>query len=131
MNINILTVPNEEIKVRKGFTGADWWWEITNTGEELLQVRVASEIQDWREAMALAIHEAAEALMCKHLGITVPMVDEFDKKFKNEHKYDVNAGDDPEAPYKVPHTYATAIERVLTGALEVDWKTYEEALCVL
>lgn len=124
MNINIKTVSNEVISVRKGFTGADWWW----TPEGDLEVRVAEELEDWRERMALAIHEAAEALMCRHLGVTVAMVDEFDSKFKRENEYDINAGDDPDAPYRLPHTYATAIERILTGVLGVDWYSYDRRL---
>lgn len=124
MNVHILTVPNESIKTRKGFTGADWWFD--EAGD--LQVRVAAELTDWREAMALAVHEATEAMMCKQMGISVSQVDEFDAQFKGEYIVDVNAGDDPGAPYKVPHTYATAIERVLTGVLGVDWLPYEKRL---
>lgn len=124
MNIHILSVPNEEIKLRKGFTGSDWWWD--EAGD--LQVRVATELEDWRERMALAIHESAEALMCKHNGVTVAQVDEFDKKLKQDQPNDVNAGDEPDAPYRLEHTYATAIERVLTGVLGVDWKAYDTRL---
>lgn len=127
MNIHILTIPNEEIKVRHGFTGADWWWD--ESGD--LQVRVAAELTDWREAMALAMHEAAEALMCKHNGVTVDQVDVFDSKYKGENDVDVNAGDEPDAPYRLEHTYATAIERVLTGVLGVDWKSYDDRLAKL
>lgn len=127
MNIFIKSVPNDEIKLRHGFTGADWWWD--EAGD--LQVRVASELEDWRERMALAIHEASEALMCKHNGVTVSQVDEFDAAFKGEHIVDVNAGDDPKAPYRLEHTYATAIERVLTGVLGVDWLTYDTRLSKL
>lgn len=124
MNINIKQVPNEEIKTRKGFTGADWWWN--ENGD--LEIRVASELEDWRESMSLAIHEAVEALICKKMGITIESVDEFDSHFKGEHIVDVNAGDDPKAPYKIPHTFATAAERILTGALEVDWLNYDKRL---
>lgn len=124
MNISIKTVPNDEIRVRKGFTGADWWF----TPEGDLEVRVAAELTDWREAMALAVHEASEALMCRHLGITVAQVDAFDSKFKKENEYDINAGDEPDAPYRLPHTYATAIERILTGVLDVDWFSYDRRL---
>lgn len=127
MNIHILSVPNDDIKLRKGFTGADWWWEE----EGNLQVRVASELTDWRERACLMIHEAAEALMCKHNGVTVAKVDAFDAQFKGENEIDVNAGDDPAAPYRLEHTYATAIERVLSGVLEVDWKSYDERLSKL
>lgn len=124
MNITIKTVKNNQIKKRRGFTGADWWY--TRRGN--LEIRVAAELTDWREAMALAIHEATEALMCKHMGISQASVDEFDAAFQGENEIDVNAGDDPKAPYKIPHTYATAIERVLTGALEVDWLPYDQRL---
>ena len=124
MNIHILTIPNEDIKLRHGFTGADWWWD--EAGD--LQVRVAAEMEHWREAMALAVHETVEALMCKHNGVTVAHVDEFDAKFKGENEIDVNAGDESDAPYRLEHTYATAIERVLTGVLGVDWKEYDTRL---
>ena len=124
MNIHILTVPNEQIKERHDFTGADWWWD--EAGD--LQVRVAAELTDWREAMALAMHEAAEALMCKHNGVTVAQVDKFDEKFKDDNEIDVNAGDESDAPYRLEHTYATAIERILTGVLGVDWKAYDTRL---
>jgi hypothetical protein len=124
VNIHILSVPNEEIKLRKGFTGADWWWD--DAGD--LQVRVASELEDWRERMALAIHEATEALMCKHNGVTVAQVDEFDANFKDDNEIDVNAGDESDAPYRLEHTYSTAIERILTGVLQVDWKSYDTRL---
>ena len=98
MNIHILSVPNEEIKQRKGFTGADWWWD--EAGD--LQVRVATELEDWRERMALAIHEASEALMCKHDGVTVQQVDDYDARFEREHPGDgtTNVGDIHDCPYK-------------------------------
>ena len=124
MNIHILTVPNEQIKERHGFTGADWWFDAKGD----LQVRVAAELEDWREAMALAMHEAAEALMCKHNGVTVAQVDIFDERFKGDNEIDVNAGDESDAPYRLEHTYATAIERILTGVLGVDWKAYDTRL---
>jgi len=124
MNIHILTVPNEEIKNRMGFTGADWWFN--DNGD--LEVRVAAELKDWREAMSLAIHEAVEALMCKHNGVTVDQVDEFDSKFKDDNEIDVNAGDESDAPYRLEHTYATAVERIMTGVLGVDWKEYDTRL---
>ena len=127
MDILIKTVPNEEIKTRKGFTGADWWYDLDGN----LQIRVAAELADWREAMALAIHEATEALLCRHNGVTVAQVDAFDAEFKGEHIVDVNAGDDPECPYRLEHTYATAVERILTGALGVDWRPYDERLSKL
>lgn len=129
MNITIKTVPNEAIKVRHGFTGADWWWD--EAGD--LQVRVAAELTDWREAMALAMHEAAEGLMCKHLGVTVAQVDDYDAKFEREHPGDgtTNVGDLHDCPYRLPHNAATAIERVLAGVLGVSWQDYDDRLAKL
>lgn len=129
MNIYILTVPNEVIKTRKGFTGADWWWD--EAGD--LQVRVAAELTDWRERAALMIHEAAEALMCKHLGVTVAQVDDYDAKFEREHPGDgtTNVGDIHDCPYRVPHNAATAMERVLTTVLDVSWQEYDDRLSKL
>ena len=129
MNIHILTVPNEQIKERHDFTGADWWWD--DNGD--LQVRVAAELTDWREAMALAIHEAAEALMCKHLCVTVDQVDDYDAKFEREHPGDgtTNVGDISDCPYRLPHNAATAMERVLTTVLDVPWQAYDDRLAAL
>ena len=124
MNISIKTIPNAEIKVRRGFTGADWWWDNNDN----LQVRVAAEIDDWRERMSLAVHEVAEALMCRHLNISQQSVDDFDEEYQKTHEIDLNGGDEPDAPYKIPHTFATAIERILTGVMEVDWKPYDDRL---
>lgn len=127
MNIRVLSVPNEEIKTRRGFTGADWWW----SGELDLEVRVASELEDWRERAALALHEVSEALMCKWLGITVEQVDEFDVKYQAEHEIDLNAGDTPGCPYEFPHTFATAIERIFTGVVGLHWQPYDDKLSVI
>ena len=69
--------------------------------------------------------------MCKHLGITVDMVDEFDAKYQAEHEIDLNAGDTPGCPYEFPHTFATAIERIFTGVVALHWKPYDEKLSIL
>jgi hypothetical protein len=129
MNINIQVVPNEAIKVRKGFTGADWWVD----SDFNIQVRVASELTDWREQACLAIHEAAEAIMCLHLGVTVQQVDDYDAKFEREHPGDgtTNVGDLADCPYRLPHNAATAMERVLAGVLDVPWQAYDDRLAAL
>lgn len=123
-NIQVQTVPNDEIKLRKGFTGADWWWDPDGT----LQVRIASEIldPDWRTALAL--HEVSEAFLCRRMGIMQGAVDAYDKKYQQEHAIDLNAGDEPDAPYRIPHTFATAIERIYAGATGIQWKTYDDFL---
>lgn len=129
MNVHILCVPNNDIKLRKGFTGADWWYD--EQGD--LQVRVALELTDWRERMALAMHEAAEALMCKHMNITVQQVDDYDARFEREHPGDstTNVGDIHDCPYRIPHNAATAMERVFTTVTGVSWQDYDDRLSEL
>jgi hypothetical protein len=126
-NIYILTVPNEEIKKRKGFTGADWWWD--ENGD--LQVRVAAELKDWRRIASLQIHEAVEALCTKAHGVTVAQVDAFDRKFEATHpdNHGIEAGDAPGCPYAREHTAATACERVVFMELDAgSWKEYDDAV---
>jgi|SRR5277367_168898 len=160
MNINAKTVPNFEIKKRHGFSGADWWWVVDLFCEpcghtvvltekspnprcptchsllehqDRLEVRVAAELTDWRARAALQVHEITEALFCKHLGITVKQVDDYDAKFEAEHPEDgtTNVGDRPDCPYRVPHNYATAAERIVTGVLDVSWQEYDDRLADL
>ena len=126
MNIDVRTVPNDEIKLRMGFTGADWWWQ-----EGVLQVRVASEIEDKHEITCLITHEVTEALLCYHMGIPQSGVDAFDKEYQQTHAVDLNAGDELRAPYRLPHCFATAIERIMAGALDVKWKLYDDKLSVI
>lgn len=127
-NIVVKTVPNEEIKIRHGFTGADWWWE-----GDTLQVRVAAELTDWKERAALIVHEVAEALISRDMGITVTQVDDYDAKFEREHPGDgtTNVGDIDDCPYRQPHNYATAIERVLASAMNISWQNYDDRLSQL
>ena len=37
-------------------------------------------------------------------------------------------GDDPAAPYKREHFFATNLEALMSGELGVDFSTYEEAI---
>jgi hypothetical protein len=121
MDIIIKTIPESE--QRACVNGCDWFFDK----EGNLQVRVSPQ-SDWRYEALLGIHEATEAIMCKFNGVTVQSVDDFDQEFDLTHDFDVNAGDDPKAPYKLEHTFATAIERILAGVLRVDWLTYDTEL---
>jgi len=121
MNICIKVIPESE--QRKEVNGCDWFWDE----EGNLQVRI-SPMSDWRYEVLLGIHEAVEAIMCKHNGVSQQSVDVFDQEYDKTHTFDLNAGDDPAAPYKKEHTFATAIERVLAGVLNVDWLAYDTEL---
>lgn len=78
--------------------------------------------------MLLAIHEAVEALMCKHNGVTQESVDKYDQEYDKTHAADLNAGDETDCPYRLEHCYATAIERILAGVFQVPWKEYDDRL---
>jgi hypothetical protein len=121
MDIHIKVIPPAEM--RPEVDGADWFWD--DKGD--LQVRVCP-MSDWRYETLLAIHEAVEAVMCKHNGVTQQSVDVFDQEYDKTHASDVEAGDDPEAPYGREHCFATAIERILCAELNVKWKLYDDEL---
>lgn len=109
--------------MRKEVNGADWYWDDQGN----LQVRV-SPLSDWRYETLLAIHECVEAVMCKHNGVSQKSVDDFDLEYDKTHTFDLNAGDDPAAPYVREHCLATAIERILCAELDVNWLTYDTEL---
>lgn len=121
MNITIKVIPESEM--RQEVNGADWFWDSDGN----LQVRV-SPLSDWRREVLLAIHETVEAIMCKYNGVTQQQVDAFDLEYDKTHSFDLNAGDETNAPYRKEHTFATAIERILAGVLEVPWKEYDDEL---
>jgi len=156
MNITIETVDHSQM--RPNVDGADWYFEQeyfcetcglafieqgTDVAEhycskmscdhqkmahrEWLRVKI-EPLSDPRYEMLLAVHELTEALMCRHNGVTQEAVDAFDTEYDKTHSTDCNAGDDPAAPYKIEHTFATAIERILAGVWKVDWETYDKEL---
>lgn len=77
----------------------------------------------------VAIHELAEAWLCKKRGITDEMITGFDMAFEDARKDgDVSEpGDDPSAPYQNEHNFATSIERMMCAALGIKWADYESA----
>jgi hypothetical protein len=79
----------------------------------------------------LGFHEAAEAVICHHNGVSQQAVDDFDEAYDATHASDLNAGDDPLAPYAHEHTLATAIERILAAELSVQWKEYDDELSAI
>lgn len=130
MNIHILTVPNEQIKERKGFTGADWWYD--DAGD--LQVRIA-QMSSWDREMCLAGHEMFEAILWfKKHGADVSAVDEFDARVEEAtpEKHGIDAGDLPGCPYAMEHSAATAAERIMATHLDIgSWREYDDELGAL
>ena len=129
MNIVAKIVGKEEIKCRKGFTGADWWIDEDGT----LQVRV-EQLASYGRTMSLMLHEIVEAVLCKQHGVTVDMVDKFDRKFEDENpaNHGIEAGDAPECPYGSEHAVATACERMVAASMGMgvcdSWSEYDKEL---
>jgi hypothetical protein len=122
VNIKIKTIPHSEQRYE---TVGDWWFD--DAGD--LQIRV-SDLHNWKYEALVAFHELAEVLLCKDRGITTEMVDEFDKDYEARRKPgdDSEPGDDPKAPYRREHCFATGVERLLAAALDVSWSEYADAV---
>ena len=66
-----------------------------------------TETGDDRANTALALHEIAEAMLCREAGISQFEVDRFDMEWTGQGE----PGDEPDAPYHVQHRAANRIER--------------------
>lgn len=122
MNILIKTIPHNRQRYP---TCGDWWFD--KRGD--LQIRVSDVGNRDYEAL-VALHELVEVMLCKKRGITTEQVDKFDKAFEAARKPGNNdePGDDPKAPYRREHFFATNIEALMSAELGVNWKKYESAL---
>jgi len=153
VNITIKIIPESE--QRACVSGCDWRWEqeyhcdgcglafveksehcvdhaCSKCGKlmghtEWLRVFV-SPLSNWRHEVLLGLHEAFEAILCKHNGVSQAEVDAFDLEFDKHHPDDVAAGDDPRAPYAREHCFATAAERIMAGAMGISWEKYDREL---
>ena len=119
MNVSIQTIPHS---VQRYDTVGDWWWD-----GDTLEIRV-SDMGNWKYEMAVAHHEEREALHCKALGVEEKDVTAFDMKFEENRVLGTTdePGDDPNAPYYIPHQYATREEVLFLRDLGEEWSTYEE-----
>lgn len=122
MNVTIKTIPHID---QRYDTVGDWWFD--DAGD--LHLRV-SAMGDWRKEALVAFHELAEVLLCKDRGITAETVDAFDMAHA-ERGDGVEPGDDPAAPYRAEHFFATTVERLLAAELGVDWVEYDAAVGAL
>lgn len=122
MRILIETIPHETHRYP---TCGDWNRQPNGT----LHIKVSEEIGD-KYAILVALHELVEVLLCEHRGITDAAVTAFDEKFE-EHRHpddDSEPGDDPSAPYRKEHLFATGIEKLMASELGVDWKHYDRTI---
>jgi hypothetical protein len=83
-------------------------------------------MSDQRYEFLIGIHEAIEAYLASHAGVSPEAVDKFDKAYEAKRKAgdDSETGDDPKAPYYRHHQIATGIgcspaSSVSTGRLTI------------
>ena len=122
MNIHIQVIPHNE---QTYDTVGDYFY-LPN-GDLIICV---SEMGDWRKEILVAFHELAESALCKHRDIPEPVIRKFDEAFERKRRKGNTdePGDDPGAPYRKEHFFATSVERLLAAELKVDWKEYEETV---
>ena len=114
--ITISCIPHE--KQRYPTTGD---WLFTRAGDLTISVSDTG-VQHYN--FLLALHEMIEAYLCKAAGISGSVVDNWDLA----HLDSKNPGGLPGCPYAKQHEIAELIEYLVAKKLDVDWKTYEEAL---
>ena len=102
-------------------TCGDWQYDKE---DDVLTISV-SKMPDWRSELAVAIHEAMEAVKCLADDITTEDVDEFD--FAHQHD-EGESGDNPEAPYHKQHKMAETVEREVAKQLDLDWETHDKTV---
>ena len=121
LDIQIVTIPHE---AQRYPTVGDWDWN----GQKLT-IRV-SDMGNWKYEAAVALHELAECLLCKHEGVFQDVVDDFDKQYEESRiEGDVSEpGDHQLAPYRDQHFVATTLERIFAFELGIDWSDYEETV---
>jgi hypothetical protein len=78
----------------------------------------------------VAVHELIEAYLTLRRGIKEEDITAFDKEFERNREEDNvdEPGDDPDAPYRKEHFFATNVERLLAAELNVDWATYDKTI---
>jgi len=120
MNIKIEVIPHDQQRYP---TCGDWFFDADGN----LTIRV-SRMSDWRHEALVAVHELVEVLLCKQRGISQSEVDAFDKQFEANRPEgnEDEPGDDPDAPYRKEHFFATNLEALLSAELDVEWPTYEK-----
>jgi hypothetical protein len=119
MRINIEVIPHEQQRYP---TVGDYWIE-----DGVQQVRV-SHLPDWRYEILVALHEIVELAITRHRGIPEGIISEFDvefERFRESGRRSGEPGDHPDSPYRKEHFFATNLERLLAGELDVDWFEYE------
>lgn len=88
----------------------DWWHE---NGTLHITV-IGPDLDD--EAFLIGLHEMIEARLCAKAGISQADVDSFDQAFTGKGE----PGDDPAAPYRIPHRRSMIVEHLVAQFMGLD-----------
>jgi hypothetical protein len=107
-------------------TVGDWYPNIPQTK---MFIRV-SDMKNQDYNFLVMFHEIIESYLCHRRKISEPKITEFDVKYEAKRPAGDTSepGDDPEAPYRKEHFFATSLERLMAAELGVDWGKYDEAV---
>ena len=122
-----LQVANTLSEIRAKQAG-DWQFEPHHN-----IIVTSLDVGDWKYNYLIMIHELIESLLCMVRGISEEDVTDFDVAFETErdqgkHSSEDEAGDDPRAPYREPHGFASIIERLVAREIGIRWDEYEVAV---
>ena len=125
MNIVMSTVPHSQQRYP---TVGDW---VPARGH-LRHVRV-SEMGNEDYHFLVALHELIEGWLCTRKGITDEAVSAFDEAFEAARQpgNTDEPGDDPRAPYRDEHQFATIVERLVAHKMGIDWDAYDRTVVEL
>ncbi len=95
-----------------------------------------SQMGDSRYEFLVLLHEFVEWFITQQRGISEASISAFDIEFEAEREAglqteEAEPGDDPRAPYRTEHQFATKLERLAAEELGVDWGAYEAAIVAL
>lgn len=129
--IRIKFIPHTEHRYP---TCGDWLY-LDDPNDEtgsILEIRVSKMMNDLYAQM-VAVHELVEVILCNAQGVTQEEVDAFDIAYEEAQPEgdDSEPGDDPKAPYRTQHCFATAVERTLCAALGISWDEYDKCILAL
>ena len=128
MKIVIETIPHDKQRYP---TCGDWVVEEDGTRHIFV-----SDMGNDDYAFLVGLHEMIEQRLCEKRGIPQDAVDAFDKKYEADreaglHDENDEPGDDPNAPYRREHFFATNIECLMCDQLGITFKDYENAVYAL
>lgn len=112
LSLDVKTIPHQS---QRYDTAGDWY---DDHGTFCFRI---SDCRNRKYEWLLAIHEIVERALCDVNGVSVKVVDAFDKSFVGN----VEPGDSSKSPYRTEHCFATAVERMLCAAMDVNWQDYD------